>query len=126
VAGVSRLTTEKNVWVCTVRADGSPHLTPAWFVYEAETFWICLNGTSVKNRNASHHPTVSLSLEDGNTPVVAEGSVKVHERPYPDWVVSAFFDKFGWNITRDDADDGAYDVLWELPVQRWLMGTPEE
>ena len=77
------------MWVCTVRHDGRPHLTPAWFVYEGDTFWICLNGSSVKNRNASHHPTVSLALEDGNTPVVAEGSVEVHERPYPDGIVGA-------------------------------------
>ncbi|MEU7799334.1 pyridoxamine 5'-phosphate oxidase family protein [Micromonospora arborensis] len=30
-----RLARELNVWLCTLRRDGSPHLTPVWFVYLA-------------------------------------------------------------------------------------------
>ena len=92
-------------------------------MYREETFWICVNGSSVKNRNAAQHPTVSLALEDGDEPLVAEGTVVVHDEPYPEDIVGAFFEKFGWNIMRDDAEDGAYDVLWEVPVARWLMGS---
>ena len=40
-------------------------------------------------------------------------------------MVGAFFDKFGWNITRTDDADGAYDVLLEVAVERWLMGGPD-
>ncbi|MEU7754973.1 pyridoxamine 5'-phosphate oxidase family protein [Micromonospora sp. NPDC049171] len=35
-----RLSREWNVWLCTLRRDGSPHLTPVWFVYADETWWI--------------------------------------------------------------------------------------
>ena len=35
-----RLHTEKNVWLCTVRSDGSPHLTPIWFVHHDDAFWV--------------------------------------------------------------------------------------
>ncbi|WP_262286823.1 pyridoxamine 5'-phosphate oxidase family protein [Micromonospora sp. MA102] len=28
-----RLPRESNAWLCTLRPDGSPHLTPVWFVY---------------------------------------------------------------------------------------------
>ncbi|MEU9740630.1 pyridoxamine 5'-phosphate oxidase family protein [Micromonospora chersina] len=36
----TRLATERNVWLCTVRRDGSPHVTPVWFVHADGTWWI--------------------------------------------------------------------------------------
>ena len=121
---MGRLDTDKNVWVSSVRPDGRPHLVPIWFVYREDRFWLCTNSDSVKIHNLRHSPTVSLSLEDGNTPVVVEGTAEIHPPPYPDDVVVAFFDKFGWNITRRDAADGAYDALVEVNIDRWLMGGP--
>ncbi|MEU1841804.1 pyridoxamine 5'-phosphate oxidase family protein [Micromonospora chersina] len=31
---------ESNAWLCTLRPDGSPHLTPVWLVYVGGTWWI--------------------------------------------------------------------------------------
>ena len=120
-----RLVTEKNVWLCTVRSDGTPHLTPIWFVHEADAFWICTGARTAKTRNLRHHPRVALGLEDGNRPVVAEGDAVVHARPYPPSICAAFMAKFGWDISREDDPDGPYDALWEVRVSRWLLGGPE-
>ncbi|RQW98489.1 pyridoxamine 5'-phosphate oxidase family protein [Micromonospora inaquosa] len=65
-----RLTDESNVWLCTLRRDGSPHLTPVWFVYLFATFWVGCESRSVKARNVVADPRVSVALESGNAPVV--------------------------------------------------------
>ena len=119
-----RLRHEKNVWLCTVRDDGTPHLTPIWFVYLDDTFWLCTGASAVKTRNVRTNPTVALGLEDANRPLVVEGEATVHERPYPPDVVDAFRAKFGWDITRTDDPDGPFDALWEVPARRWLFGGP--
>ncbi|WBB66098.1 pyridoxamine 5'-phosphate oxidase family protein [Micromonospora sp. WMMD812] len=30
---LARLDRERGVWLCTLRPDGSPHLTPVWFLF---------------------------------------------------------------------------------------------
>jgi F420H(2)-dependent biliverdin reductase len=121
---MSRLTEEKNIWLCTVREDGRPHLTPIWFVFHADRFWIGTGADGVKTRNVRRNPKVSLSLENGNDPVVAEGTVVVHESPFPADVIDAFIAKFGWDIGRGEDEDVGTIVLWEITVDRWLMGGP--
>jgi hypothetical protein len=117
-----RLANERNVWLATHRADHPPHLVPVWFVWLDERFWICCS-TSQKSRNIDADDRVTVALEDGNAPVVAEGSAVLRERPYPDEVRAAFGEKYQWDIDRPD-EDGAYDVLIELPVSRWVFGAP--
>jgi hypothetical protein len=79
-------------------------------------------GESVKTRNVQLNPNVSVSLEDGTRPLVAEGTVTVHQRPYPQLVIDAFIHKYDWDISRRDDPDGTFDALLEVAVHRWLMG----
>jgi len=120
-----RLHTERNLWLATTRADGRPHVTPVWFVYLRNRFWIGTGAGAVKTRNVIARPEVSLALEDGDTPVVAEGLAIVHETARPDDVVAAFADKFEWDITIPDDEDVGTVVLLEVDVSRWLMGGPK-
>ncbi|MET7375708.1 pyridoxamine 5'-phosphate oxidase family protein [Micromonospora arida] len=121
-AGVQeRLSRDLNVWLCTVRRDGSPHLTPVWFVYLSATFWVGCEGRSVKARNVVADPRVSLALESGNAPVVAEGTARVHRAGFPSTVVEAFASKYdGWDVGRQ-VDPDSERVLLEIPVRRWLF-----
>ena len=116
-----RLATERNVWLATNREGHPPHLVPVWFVW-TDRFWICCS-TSVKSRNLTADARCTVALEDGNAPVVAEGSAILHERPYPADMREAFGEKYQWDIDRPD-EDGAYDVLIELSVDRWVFGSP--
>jgi F420H(2)-dependent biliverdin reductase len=78
-----RLRTEANVWMATVRPDGRPHIVPIWFVWVAEQFWIATGPTAVKVKNLRASPLMSVALEDGNRPIVAEGTVAVPSLPFP-------------------------------------------
>ncbi len=117
-----RLRDERNIWVATVRPDGRTHLAPVWFVYVDERIWIGTGIDSVRVRNLRTNPAASACLEDGDAPIVAEGTVVVHERLRPDRVVDAFRAKYAWDITIDVDDDIGTVVLLELRPHRWLYG----
>src|SRR5436190_10273583 len=73
----ARLATERNIWLASVRPDGSPHLVPIWFVTHDGLIYICTDPESVKVRNLQHNERVSLALEDGSKPIIFEGSAPV-------------------------------------------------
>ncbi|MFI8193287.1 pyridoxamine 5'-phosphate oxidase family protein [Streptomyces sp. NPDC085946] len=115
-----RLAEERNVWLCTVRPDGSAHVTPVWFVYRSSRWWIGTDRGSVKVRNIRGEPRVSLALEDGRLPVVAEGDAALVHDGFPREVVAAFQRKYGWDISAPAGSTGSR-VLLEVRVRRWLM-----
>ncbi|MEU5564365.1 pyridoxamine 5'-phosphate oxidase family protein [Micromonospora musae] len=117
----ARLDRELRVWLCTLRRDGSPHVTPVWFVHDEGTWWICCAEHNVKVRNVLADPRVSLALEDGIAPVVAEGVVRVWRSDFPAPVVAAFARKYdGWDVRRPETPQSRR-VLLEVPVRRWLL-----
>ncbi|QXV60801.1 pyridoxamine 5'-phosphate oxidase family protein [Amycolatopsis sp. TNS106] len=118
---IERLAWERNAWFCTLRADGSPHVTPVWFVYLDGVFWIGSGERNVKVRNVGNDPRVSLALEDGDAPVVAEGLVRVHRGTLRADVLEALAAKYdGWAAGEEIEPFGAR-VLLEVPVKRWLL-----
>lgn len=108
-----RLQSERNIWLATVRAAGSPHLVPIWFVWHDHKVFICTEANSLKARNISHNPQVALSLENGDKPIVIEGLAKTIEPAGPA-VIEAFQSKYDWNITTDTQ----YDQVIEIEVKK--------
>jgi F420H(2)-dependent biliverdin reductase len=95
-----RLAHERIAWMCTLPPDGSPHVTPVWFVYRDGTWWIGSEERSVKVRNVSADHRVSLALDGGDAPVVAEGRARILRRDFAAEVVAAFAAKYdGWDVT---------------------------
>jgi PPOX class probable F420-dependent enzyme len=118
---LDRLVRERNAWMCTLRPDGSPHVTPVWFVYQHGSWWIGTDARSVKVRNVTADPRVSVVLEDGDAPVVAEGRAILHHHDFRPDVVAGFAAKYhGWDVTRPYSPRSAR-VLFEVPVERWLL-----
>jgi PPOX class probable F420-dependent enzyme len=115
-----RLASEPNAWMTTLRPDGSPHVTPVWFVFLDETWWVCSSERSAKVRNIAADPRVALVLEDGDAPVVAEGEAVLWRGGYPPEVVAAFAAKYDWDITTP-FEHGGERVVFEVPVRRWLL-----
>lgn len=116
-----RMKAERNVWLCTLRVDGSPHITPVWFVYLDDTFWISSGERNVKVGNVVNDPRVSLALQDGDHPVVAEGRVRTHRGTLREDVLTAIAAKYdGWDAAAEIEPFGPR-VLLEMPVSRWLL-----
>ena len=116
-----RLDQDRNVWLCTLRPDGSPHVTPVWFVYREHVWWVASAARNRKIRNLALDPRVSLALEDGVAPVVAEGRATIQPEDFPAEIVAAFEAKYeGWDIRVPVPREGPR-VLLRIPVTRWLL-----
>jgi hypothetical protein len=111
----SRVEQARNVWMATVRPDGRPHLVPVWFVTEGERWYICIAPGSVKARNLSANPRVSLALEDGDHPYILEGQAQ--PAPQTPGVLARFKAKYDWDLTTDDH----YTQVFEVTVARRLQ-----
>jgi PPOX class probable F420-dependent enzyme len=66
----------------TVRADGSPHVTPVWFVLDGDEVVFNTGKSSVKGRNLARDGRVALCVDDDRPPyafVILQGSARISE-----------------------------------------------
>lgn len=90
-------------------------MVPIWFIWQNGRCYVCTQ-ESVKLRNLRANPRVSFALEDGNKPIVAEGSAKLLVSPFPPELVDAFMQKYNWDITSDPG----YNTVIEIEPVKWL------
>ncbi|MBC7269000.1 MAG: PPOX class F420-dependent oxidoreductase [Streptomyces sp.] len=68
--------------LATVRADGSPHVTPIWFLLDGDEVVFNTSARSVKGRNLVRDGRVALCVDDDRPPfgyVVLRGHARVLE-----------------------------------------------
>src|SRR5207247_10327913 len=64
------------------RPDGRPHVTPIWFVLDANDLVFTTHSDSVKGKNLRHDPRVMLAVDDEQPPfafVLVEGSASLSD-----------------------------------------------
>ncbi|MGA4838113.1 PPOX class F420-dependent oxidoreductase [Streptomyces sp. G45] len=68
----------------TVRADGSPHVAPIWFLLDGDEIVFNTGKDTVKGRNLARDGRVALCVDDDQPPyafVVLQGSARISEDP---------------------------------------------
>ncbi|MDX3849981.1 PPOX class F420-dependent oxidoreductase [Streptomyces sp. AK02-01A] len=68
----------------TVRADGSPHIAPVWFVLDGDDLVFNTGKETVKGRNLLRDNRVALCVDDERPPfafVVIQGRAEIDEEP---------------------------------------------
>ncbi|MGW2638461.1 PPOX class F420-dependent oxidoreductase [Streptomyces sp. NPDC001348] len=68
----------------TVRADGSPHVAPIWFLLEGDEVVFNTGKETVKGRNLARDGQVALCVDDDRPPfdfVVLNGRARLSEDP---------------------------------------------
>lgn len=76
--------TERHLATCTtLRADGTPHVTPVGFTWDPEAGLarVICSGTSQKARNAAGRDRVALCSVDGRRWLTLEGRAVVRDDP---------------------------------------------
>jgi len=81
-------------WFTSLRSDGSPHTTPAWFIFDENFIWIASGQRNRKVANVLGDPRVIL-----------DGLARKYD---------------GWDA-RDNSIDGER-VLLKISIDRWLLG----
>jgi PPOX class probable F420-dependent enzyme len=71
----------RNVIVAGIRKDGRPHLTPNWFQWDGELFYVSTTRTRAKYPIFRRDPRVSLAIDDpvGYRCVLVAGQVEIRE-----------------------------------------------
>ncbi|GGR76631.1 PPOX class F420-dependent enzyme [Micromonospora fulviviridis] len=70
--------------LATVRADGSPHVAPIWFVLDGDDLVFNTGRSSVKGRNLARDPRAALTVDEEHAPyafVTVRGPVTIGEDP---------------------------------------------
>jgi hypothetical protein len=95
----------RTTWLCTVNADGSPHLTAVGALWLDGTFWF-QTGATRKGRNVARDPRVSLAVSIRDADVVVEGdAVRVTEPDAVARIAKAWADQ-GWPAEPDESGSG--------------------
>lgn len=70
--------------LATVRADGSPHVAPIWFLLEGNEVIFNTGAATVKGRNLARDARVALCVDDDRPPfsfVMLQGRARLSEDP---------------------------------------------
>ena len=103
-----RLSGDRIGWLTTVAPDGTPQVSPIWFLWDGDEILV-YSLDSPRARNVAEHPRVSLNLDGnglGGDIVIVEGTAHID------------------NETPSAADNPAY-VAKYLPVMNGYGWTPE-
>ncbi|MGW2210845.1 PPOX class F420-dependent oxidoreductase [Streptomyces sp. NPDC001781] len=68
--------------LATVRADGSPHIAPIWFLLDGDELVFNTGEETVKGRNLARDPRIALCVDDDRPPfsfVVLNGQARLSE-----------------------------------------------
>jgi len=65
--------------LATIRKDGSPHVTPMWYMLEDGKLFVNTTTSRVKYYNIRRDPRVSFLVDDGYPYVMIQGRARVAE-----------------------------------------------
>lgn len=82
--------------ITTLRADGSPHMTPVWHMVEGDEIVVAVDKRTVKARNVVNNPSVALCVAADESPqrwILVSGTARLSEDGALDFVraVSAHY-----------------------------------
>jgi PPOX class probable F420-dependent enzyme len=80
------LSEPRNVVVAGTRRDGRPHVSPNWFYWDGEQFYVSTTRGRVKYAVFRHDPRVQLLIDDsvGFRAVLIAGTVEIREDLVPE------------------------------------------
>ena len=71
----ARLRSDLMAWLATVKADGTPHIVPVWFLWDGDSIYI-YSKPDQKIRNLQQNRSVMVALDDtkgGDDPIWLAG-----------------------------------------------------
>lgn len=86
---LARLAADQIGWLTTVRADGSPHAVPVWFLWHHDRLLVMSEPRTAKVANVQRGSPALLHLHtrpDGNGVVVLSGPAVISQRTSPEWL----------------------------------------
>ncbi len=123
----AQLTESKHYWLCTVRADGRPHVVPRWGVFLDNRFWYDGSPETRHAKNLTTNSNVALHLESGEKAIIMEGASQAAQRPTPEFaqrLAKAIGEKYtalGYSPEPTQWDEGGLFVFTPQQCIAWSV-----
>ena len=106
----------RTTWLCTINADGSPHLTAVGALWVDGAWWFQTGRGTRKGRNVTRDPRCSVSVSVQDADVVVEGdAVRVTDADALATIAKAWADH-GWPA-EPDASGAGITAPFNAPAQ---------
>ena len=120
----------RNIVVAGIRRDGTPHLSPNWFYWDGEHFYVSITRSRVKYNVFRHDPRAQLLVDDSTAfrAVLVPATAEIRE----DFAAElprfkAIREKHGRPVTDDQklrqglADEGRVLLVFtpDKPITEW-------
>src|SRR5258706_2371087 len=126
----------RNVVVAGIRRDGRPHMSPNWFYWDGQRFYVSTTRGRVKYAIFRRHPRAQLLVDDstGFRALLVSATVEFREDIAAELPrFRAIREKHGWAVPDDDehllALTGEGGVLRAItpytPPPTWTCGGPD-
>ena len=125
----AQLTESKHYWLCSVRANGRPHVVPRWGVFIDNHFYYDGSPETRHAINIEKNPNVSLHLESGEKAIIMEGIAYAAEKPQPKFakqLARAISDKYsalGYSPEPSQWDEGGLFIFVPRQCIAWSSFT---
>jgi len=112
------LADERVVWLSTVRPDGTPHLVPAWFLWDGEALLVWSKPNAVKVRNLRANPRLMIAVGDAHADfnvglIEARASLDPSVLDVP----GAFFAKYAADLAVAGLDETAFRAIYQQAIR---------
>lgn len=115
--------------VATIGADGAPHLTSVWFLYEGGVIYLAIPSSSAKGKNLAGNPKIAVMIDvresyrEAGLTAIGEVEFLSGEEAAP--IVRRIHEKYLSSDALNDPQVGPVfavidDVAVKLVPQRWL------
>jgi Pyridoxamine 5'-phosphate oxidase len=112
--GRSQLAQAHRYWLCTVRADGRPHVMPLFGVWLDNELYFTANASTRKARNLAGDPRCVIAASGEGLDLIVEGeAVRVRDDATLRRVADAYGAKYDWPLTV--RADGSFDAPYGAP-----------
>ncbi|MGA5730611.1 pyridoxamine 5'-phosphate oxidase family protein [Streptomyces seoulensis] len=120
---LTRLDTERDLWLATSHPTHGPHQIPLWFAWDGTALWMCTSTTSATARNLREDPRARLSLPNTTDVVLIEGPAHLYPTAEAPPEATTFTTKYAWNPNTEQLPY-VYLRIEPQTIRAW-RGAPE-
>jgi hypothetical protein len=116
-----RMTQALHYWICTVGADGRPHVTPVDGLWYDNKLYFGGSPQTRRNRDLAANPAVSVHLDSSDDVVILHGDVHL-ETPDHELAVQlakASAEKYGYAPRPEDYQTSGVQIFHPYVVFAW-------
>lgn len=116
-----RMTRALHYWICTVDANGQPHVTPVDGVWLNDRLHFGGSPQTRRNRNLGTNPAISVHLDSSDDVVILQGEAHL-QTPEHDLAVQlskSSKEKYGYASKPEDYEASGVQIFQPLTVFAW-------